>query len=364
MKRILHVIHGLNLGGAETLIYNIIRKSDLKCFHFDFVIQNPSIGNTSLKEYIEKIGGRIFLITDFRKNIFKHFRDIKSILAKGYDVVHIHMNSLINPIPVYASSKFANKVIIHSHNTSNGKGGLFGKIIHKLNTHLFLRNRFINLACGNDAGKWMFPSKKYTVINNAIDLEKFSYSFDNRTKIREEYEIPSDAFIIGHIGRFLPVKNQRYLVDILFQLRSSRQDIDSYLLLVGTGPQLNEIKDYANSLGLNKYVKFTGPVQNTSEIYSAFDIFLLPSLYEGFAFVAVEAQASGLYVIASENNTKEINITGNVNFLSLEEKKDRWIEKITSLIKAYDRKKMGEKLVGSEYDLNSMIKIINKIYNS
>ncbi len=361
MKRILHVIHGLNVGGAETFIYNILRNIDSSEYHFDFAIQNPEIGHKAFKKLIEEKGGKIYIITDFRINILKQYRELSSILKSGYDYVHIHMNAFVNPIPAVVASKFPGKVIIHSHNTHNGSGGTPARLLHLLNRRLCMKKDFIRLACGTDAGKWMFRGKDFTVVNNAVDLDRFRYNVEASRNIRRKYGL-TDELVIGHMGRFVPEKNQKFIIGLFTRLKQEYPLLKTKLMLCGDGPMKNEIMEFAESSGIIQDVIFTGNISEPQDYYSAFDCFLLPSWFEGLAFVAVEAQAAGLKVIASDTNTSEIDVTGNVRFLSLGNDVSAWVDAVKHALAPTDRKQNAGRLAGSKYDLSSLTRTMETIY--
>lgn len=352
MVKVLHVIHGLNIGGAEGFIFNVIRSMSHEDYQFDFVIQNQNMGNLQMKEYIEGHGGKIFLITDFRKNLIKHISEYKEILKNGYDYVHIHNNSLINPIPVIYGNKYGSKVILHSHNTSNGTGGRIGFFIHKINRKLFIKKNTIRVACGIEAGKWMHGKNNFIVLHNAVDLEKFKFSTSKREEIRRQLGIKNEL-VIGHIGRFVPEKNQQFIIDFLVYAKKNHPEVNLKAILCGNGPLKESVEKYAHINGVGERIILTGNINNPDYYYSAFDCFVLPSLFEGLAFVAVEAQASGLPVVASSCNTPEIDITGNVKFLSLKDSFENWYSYIMSGLVS-DREQEGKKLINSDYDLSKI----------
>lgn len=359
--RILHVIYGLALGGAENFIYNVLQLIDPDRFIFDFALQLPEIRHVKFKNLIEERGGKIYFIPDFKKNPIGQYRELSKILKRTeYDFVHIHMNAFINPIPAIAASRFDNKVIIHSHNTKNDLGGKLGYLLHKINCKLYLKDKFINIACGEDAGKWMFKDKPHKIIYNAVDLKKFSFSEEARIRIRQKYNL-TDEFVIGQVGKLESVKNQKFSIRLLSEYLKRYPESNAKLLLVGMGTMEQDLKDLTEKLGLKEHVIFAGGVSNPEEFYSAFDCMLLPSLYEGFAFVAVEAQAAGLRVIASNNNTRHINITGAVSFCDINTPAS-WLEKIIDCNNNYNREIIQNKLIGTPFDSAKLKLVMEDIY--
>ena len=178
-----------------------------------------------------------------------------------------------------------------------------------------------------------FERGKVTIINNAIDLDKFKYSEKLRKEKRKELGIKDDTLVIGHIGRFVTQKNHTFLIDIFNELH--KENKDSLLMLVGQGPLQYEIKEKVKSLGLENSVLFLGQRDDVNRLYQAMDVFCLPSLYEGLPVVGVEAQANGLLCILSDEMTKETKVLNSTVFLSLNKTASEWANSILNDFKNY-----------------------------
>lgn len=360
MKKILHVIHGLNLGGAENFIYNLLSAIDENEFRFDFAIQEPEIKHKKFKELIEATGGKIFVIPDFMHNPVGQVKALRHLLKNSYDYVHIHMNAFINPLPAIVAGGANCRVIIHSHSTRNGRGGAMGKLLHKLNKMCFLRDKFIRLACSSEAGRWMFGSHDFQMIPNAIDTAIYRFNEAYRHNIREKYGLTNE-YVIGQVGRLISLKNQRFSIGLLAKIRKEHPELDAKLMLVGDGPQKEGLVSFARQLHVEEAVIFTGAVHNINEYYSAFDSFIMPSLFEGLALVAVEAQASGIHCVISDTVTREADITGSIKFLPLS-LEDTWLECLFNFSIPYDRSIIADKVCGSEFDHSVMVKKMQRVY--
>ena len=184
-------------------------------------------------------------------------------------------------------------------------------------------------ACGQDAGRWMFGKRKFTIIPNGRNLKKYEYDTEKRIEYRNKLGILSDALVIGHVGRFNRQKNHEYLVRVFSEVYKKNRN--SYLVLVGTGEKVEEIKILVKKLELGKNVIFTGVIENVSDYLSAFDVMLLPSLYEGLPLVVIEWQIAGLPCIVSDTVTKECAITSLVKFESIKKKPEVWANDIRNL---------------------------------
>lgn len=190
------------------------------------------------------------------------------------------------------------------------------------------------MACGRDAGKWMFKNDKFQVINNAIDMDKLQFSIHTRNDIRNKYEIGNDCIVFGHVGRFEYAKNHEFLIDIFYEYQKINGN--SCLLLLGSGSLFEKIQNKVCKLGIQDKVKFVGVVDNACDFYQAMDVFVLPSFYEGLPFCLVEAQASGLPCLVSDKVTNESYITPNVIELSVDLPARVWAEAVKINVKRED----------------------------
>ena len=294
-------------GGVEAVLMNYYRNIDHNKIQFDFICDEDSI-NIPYDE-INSLGGKVILIPPYQK-VFKYHKQLKKVLKENnYKIVHSHINTL-SIFSLFAAYKAKVPVrIAHSHSTTNKleKKKNILKQIFKPFSKLFATHYF---ACTKHAGNWMFGNKKEIyILNNAIELDRYKYNIDIRNKIRKELNINDDTLVIGHIGRFVEQKNHRYLIDIFNEIHSKNNN--SILILIGQGPLQDEIKDKVNKLGLDNSVLFLGQLDNANEYYQAFDIFLLPSLYEGLCMVLIEAECSGLLSYTSTEVPLEAKVTDN-----------------------------------------------------
>ncbi len=208
VMKILYYVYGLNVGGAETYIYNVLQKIDAKEYHIDFVIQEEKNKNINVLNWCEKNKARIYRIPKFFKKPFRSYKALKKILQSGkYDAIHVHCNSLLNFSPIMCAKSMNIPLIVHSHSTSSSRG-IIGNFFHYIIRDIMMDN-VIRVACGEKAGKWMFGNRDFLILNNGIIVDKYTFSSKKKDKIRKQYNIPFDKKIIGHIGRFVPEKNQK-----------------------------------------------------------------------------------------------------------------------------------------------------------
>lgn len=363
MIRILHIVSHMNRGGVENFLMNIYRKIDRKKIQFDFLMHINK--KCTFDDEIESLGGRIYKVSPRNRGFLKNRKELDQFFKEhqNYKIVHQHVSSLSYIEPLKFAKKYNIPVrIVHSHNTRQG-GNFLHNIIHKYN-QIFIKSIATNYyACSESAAKWLYSKKQYEnnnykVINNAIDSEKFIYNENIREKIRNELNI-KNKFVIGHVGRFHPQKNHKFLVKIFKEV--IKQNKKSILLLVGDGKNKKEIEQIVEENRLSSNVMFTGVRSDVHKLMQAMDVFVLPSLYEGFPVTLVEAQASGLPCVLSENITKEVEINNNIKWFNIDDEPQKWANGVLALQNS--RKIAPRKnIIESGFDSEELAKKLQNIY--
>lgn len=340
-------------GGVESVVMNYYRHIDRNKIQFDFICDNDST-NIPYEE-IEKLGGKVILIPPYQE-IFKYHNTLKKVLKDGnYKIVHSHINTL-SVFSLFAAKCAGVPVrIAHSHSTTNKKEkkkNLLKQVLKPF-SRLFATDY---MCCSELAGRWLFGNKEYDngnvyLLNNAIDLDKFKYDEKVRKEKRKELDISDDTLVIGHVGRFVEQKNHRFLIDIFNEVH--KEEKNSILLLAGQGPLMDEIKEKVKKLGLEDNVRFLGQRNDINELYQAFDVFLLPSLYEGLPVVGIEAQATGLLCVFSDDMTKETKVLESTLFLSLNQSSKKWADILLGNLKRNRRKKINEDILKNGYNIKA-----------
>lgn len=326
--KILHINSSIGINsGVMNVIMNYYRFINKDTIRFDFLyyIENEK----NYKEEIKKNGGNYYYIVSPKKIIsFRIKLDNFFKIHTEYKIIHLHdifLAKIIYPI----AKKYGIKLIIHAHSArwSNNKiSGLRNKLMC-INIEKYSDACF---ACSKAAGDFVYrKQKKYYLVKNAIDINKFSFNQIIREKIRKELQL-DHKIVLGHVGRFSIEKNQIFLIEIMNKILNYNSNI--VLLLVGDGPLRHKIEKSVNENNINNNVIFLGSSKNVFELYQAMDLFLLPSIYEGLPLVGVEAQISGLRCIMSSNVTNEVNLT-DVTFLDLDNDIDKWVNIILEKIK-------------------------------
>lgn len=320
MKKILVVSTvKLTMDGIINVLKNYYFRMNKNKFEIEYVF--PAVSNQHLyEEFVSSY--KVNLITRTVKTlpmyVYKLFRLIKQ---NKYDIVHIHGNSATMAFELIAAFFAGTKVrIVHSHNTTCSS-----KFMHKVLSPFFKKLYTNAFACGEMAGNWLFGKDKFKIINNGVDLSRFSYNKTTRNDLRKQLHLENKT-IIGHVGAIVKQKNHEFLIDVMEQLY--KKDKSFHLLLVGNGSKREEIEQLVIQKGLQEAVTFAGIISNTNDYYQAFDVFVLPSLYEGLPLVSVEAQASGLPCFISDTVSKEAGVTSFVQFYSLNSSSEEWADAI------------------------------------
>lgn len=357
--RVLHILPSLKkCGGMESFVMNYYREI-YKEVSFSFAV----FGDVE-KEYIDEaksLGGDVKHFGHFSlKSVKELKRQFSKFLSENnFDIVHCHMaNAAFALLPV--AKKNGIKVrIIHSHQNKYSD-----KLLHSIRNYplvkIGLREATDFFACSKEAGDFLFGKRKYQSIKNAIVPEYYSFDHIKREKIRKKFNIKDSDFLIGHTGRFVPQKNHAFIINVFKDYH--QENPNAKLMFVGDGPLEEPIKQSVLENQLNNSVYFAGSVKITGEYLSAFDAFIFPSRYEGLGISCVEAQCSGLPVLASNNVPNESRVIDElINYYDLN-KNNEWVKSLSQISKApmADRKQYFKAFEKSDYNIHvSAEKLVN-----
>ena len=328
MKKIKILIAGIsqNLGGIEVFVYNLYKNLDKEKYDVSFLVDK--MYKVAFFDEYQKDGCKFFYVENRKKNYLKYLKDLKEIYTKNqFDIIHINAMSYSLFERILYACKYSNaKVVVHCHGMGYAKGYYKTRCIHFIGKQFLKNKKFYKIACGEKAGKYMFGDDKFTIINNGIDLDKFIFSSKYRQEIREKFKVDNNIKLIGMVAAFLPVKNHTFLIDIFKEYHNLNSK--SKLFLVGEGPLKSKIEEKVKEYGLVDNVIFAGKREDVYKIYSAFDLYVIPSITEGFVISICEAQINGLKCYTSTSVEKSSNISGNVEFISLEQSAKYWAEQM------------------------------------
>jgi len=345
------------LGGIETFVINTYRKINKEIIQIDFIKYTKNICFED--EFIQN-GSKIYYIPP-RKKILKHYLYLFYFFYKNrnYHIVHYHINTASCISAIIFAKIFKIKVVVHSHNTLNPSLKTITGLLHYFNKLVLYYLPVTKLACSISAGNQTFKNKYFEFVINGIELSKFYFNKDKRKFIRDQLKLENN-FVIGHIGNFKTEKNHEFLIDI-FNLYN-KENPSSKLILVGDGFLKSFIQKKVITLGLNDSVLFLGVRKDIQDLLNGFDLFILPSTAEGLPFVLVEAQASGLQCLVSNNVPKDVFITNQVHSLSLNDSLHHWTKKIYELSK-YERIDNSSNLALKKFDISNTVFYLENLYN-
>ena len=293
--------------GITGVVLNLYRCMEKQDVHIDVVA--PGRSEKQYRDIFAQNGGKIYRIDRSIAHPVRYVRQLKKRIQLGkYDIVHIHGNSRTMVLELLAAKLAGCPVrIAHGHTTN-----CTYKALHYLVTPLFFSLATHLVACGEKVGKFLFGKRPYTIIPNGIPIKKYGFQSIRRQSLRRELGL-EEKLVLCNVGSLSQGKNQAFLLGVLKVLL--QKNPNAHLLLVGDGQLRQELEEQAKGLP----VTFVGLTNQVEDYLNAADVFVMPSLFEGFPLSAMEAQANGLPCILSDTITREVNVTGNIRYLPLEE---------------------------------------------
>lgn len=355
MIQVLYTVNGLRVNGVSAVIMRYVEK--LPKDKYEFTLFTDEIAD-EFKDRLSKNRVNVIQSESRKKNQIAYYFELCRVIRKNhFDIIHAHGNSATIAIEMLAAKNCCVPVrIAHSHNTT-----CIHKSFDKLLRPLFYRTYTIGIGCGVEAGKWLFGNRAHQVIKNGVELQHFAYNEEYRKKIRTELQI-ENCYVIGHIGRFTDQKNHNAILRIFNEYIKIH---DARLLLVGDGPREEEVKELAKSMGLIDKVIFYGTTKDTAPLYSAMDVFLFPSKFEGVPLTLIEAQANGLPCTISDKISSEVNLTDLITIKKLENESE-WAEclSVDTGIRQSQSRKAITALTKHGFSIDDVIKQIDDLYTT
>ena len=360
--KVLMVLGNTGMGGSQAFVLNLIQNCDLNRFHFDIVV-SYEIPN-GIGDRVRQLGCDIFLLPYFKVyNYFQFVRKWHHFLSKHhYDIVHAHATNSA-AIFLKIAKEYGCVTIAHSHSA-----GYRGNLIQRLAKRVFAKG--VNsvadywFACSDKAALRLFGENyknypNYYSIPNAINAERYKYEPQIAAQIRKEVGAEKDTLLCGHVGTFSQPKNHSFLLDVFYEV--VKLNPKARLMCCGTGALMPQVKEKALTMGILDKILFTGVVMNVNEYLMAMDVFLFPSIFEGFPVSVIEAEASGLTVVMSDVITKEVDITDLIHRHSLSEPPSVWAESVCD-IKTEDRIKYNQIIATSQYNMRKSAELVSSLY--
>lgn len=356
MLRVLQEVNYMARGGLETMLMNYYRHIDRKKLQFDFLVHGRE--RKDYDDEIEALGGKIYRLPElnpfnigFRKALHEFFGK-----HSEYEIVHSHHDCLSSIVLKEAKKNGIPIRIAHSHNTSQAKNltypikMFYRKYIPRYATHL--------LACGEQAGIWMFEGRPFQVLKNAIDAKTYMYNKEKRELVRKQLDVSETTVLIGHVGNFTPVKNHEFLFNVFADIQKR---CPSKLLLVGDGPLQSDLKKKAIEMEIVDNVVFAGVRSDVADLLQAMDVFVFPSKFEGIPVALIEAQAAGLPCLISDRVSSEAKMTDLAQQISLAESSELWAERAITASQT-ERINTIEYIRAAGYDIQKNAEKLQEFY--
>lgn len=363
MIRVLQVLEGLYAGGMESMLMNYFRNFNTKEIVYDFLIFSP---RAHFDNEVEELGGKIFRLTPRRKNPLKNYYELWRFFKNHteYQIVQIHQGVTYFAPHIFCKLAGVKHVISHTHGMNptwvKRQGPFFELVTQKMIKNL--ANNYI--ACSNDAARQIFPrsiseTNSYILMSNAISIKQFHFDEDLRGKKRRELGV-ENMHVIGHVGNFTYPKNHPFIIKVFKKI--TEIDSSAILLLAGDGVDKNNIIAMVKDLCLQDKVKFLGNRSDIHELLQAFDQFFFPSHYEGLPVSLIEAQATGLHCVVSDTITREVEVTPNIKYISLNDNLQLWVSSLCHF--DYNRKDESTCITKAGYNIEIEVKKMVSFYNS
>ena len=356
MRRVCIFCETWKSGGIESFLHSVLTHMDLTRIRVDLVASEicDSVFTSELKD----LGVSFLPLSGNQHRRIKNFFLFSKLLSKEkYDVVHLNAFHAVSLFYLAIARKAGVPVrIAHSHNSALRNSFLkpLKLLIHRISSYLLSDNATDYWACSEIAAKFMFSRRclklhSWRFIPNGIDAARFSFSPSARQSIRESLSL-TDKLVIGHIGRLCYQKNQIFLLQLLSEIKNDRPD--TVLLLVGEGESHKSLAEKARELNLSDSVIFYGVTKHPEELYSAMDLFTFPSIFEGLGIAALEAQASGLPTLCSENVPPEAAVTELFRHLPMDI--SVWRDAVMNQPLVAHREEYCQTVLQSEFDIHQV----------
>lgn len=360
MKKVLIVITtGFEItGGLSTVMLNYYSNIDQKNLSIDFASTN-NLDDLKLIELLSQNNSNYYNLGNRKKGIFKYIYNlVKLIMMNRYDVIHVNGNSATMAIELFVAKLLKIKTrIAHGHTTQSDY-----PVLHYFLNPIFKYSYNVAIATSKKAGDWLYKDN-FIILNNAIDLERYSYVESIRDNKRKQMNL-ENAFVVGNVGKLNKGKNHAYLIDVFVEIKKIKSN--AVLVIAGGGPLQSELEKICEDKGISNCVYFLGMVDDTFEILQVFDVFVFPSIFEGLGMAMIEAQATGLKCFSSDTVPIESNVTGTVEYLSLNDKPEQWAKFILEKHN-YNRKEMAQKtykrISDNGYNIKIEVEKLLDIYN-
>ncbi|HFU4464508.1 TPA: glycosyltransferase [Streptococcus suis] len=322
-------------GGRSVITWNLTNPLS-KDFQVDF-LSKIEVKDPIFFDKIKERQGQIIVEPQTRNKFTKLFMRLftlpKHLRKEKYDMSHINADDAWEAMKgiLFAKLSGIDRYVVHAHTTQSKYQNGIGKLLMFLSQKVILNlSGLEKIACSKEAARFLFGSSDdVKIIENGICLEEYAFNDVTRQEMREKLGISEQAKIVGTVGRLSEEKNPLFILNIIEELL--KIDPTYQFIWIGDGGLKDELVIKSKEKGLMDHIKFLGNRSDVNDLLQVFDVFILPSLYEGFGIVNIEAQVSGLPCLVSDAVPELAKVNDNFHFLSIKEAATVWARHIVDM---------------------------------
>lgn len=364
---VLQVVPSLSRSaGVSQFVHNMSLGIDEHRVVFDY-LHHATLNGKPLRDctYDQELiahGSRVYTVSYASAGLGQFIKEVEEFFVKygrEYDIVHCHMPNSAFCVLKEAKHAGIEHRVLHSHLNSSSDNAL-----HRVRNAPLIawgkRYATDGVACSDEAGRYLFGSKPFTVMKNGIVLSNYAYDDRSNASLRAELRIGNSDPVIGSVGRFVKQKNFEFGVKVFAELKRSIPN--AKWVILGSGDGMDRVKAIAEEFGVDDSIIMPGVRVDVARFYSLFDAFFMPSLYEGLPVSAVEAQASGLRCVFSTGVPEESDITGESRFVGLNEPYAEWASALADAMLVGRDSGAAEKLASAGYSAEANAEKLMRYY--
>ena len=369
--KIIHFVSSLGTGGAEVVVKDsvlslnrlghevmVLVYESNESWPYEKMVREAGIpvecvGFDPTNSILKRAFRKLFRRSLIKKKLLSYINEFKP------DVIHTHLDLIMFVSDI--RNKLSGIKLVYTCHSDPGKN--FGKKESSAIRNLINSNGIRIIALHKNMSeeiKTMFPGADVTVLENPIDIKRFQDPGLTEPEAKKKLKIPENAYVIGHVGRFVPLKNHKWLIQVFKEISETKPE--AFLLMAGenTVQSRKNVTDQLDDMGLSGKYMILQDVSDMPCLYAAMDVFVLPSEYEGFPIALLEAQAAGLKCVVSNTVSEEAFLTEKIVPMPLSEPAKKWANAVLSDSVIFFRS--HGKI--SDYDINNVISKLLDIYKA